>query len=69
MTSQQMTARAMSMTMIDATHQNPIRVAVASIRGAQNDLTPRQQEIRDAGRAQVAALVASGHYSLQRRGA
>lgn len=66
-TTQSMTARTMSMTMIDATHQNPVRAAVASIRGAQNDLTPRQQEIRDAGRRRVDALIASGQYSLARR--
>ncbi len=46
---------------------NPIRSAVQHIRSTQADLTPRQQAVRDAGRRQVDALVASGHFSLAPR--
>lgn len=46
---------------------NPIRSAVQHIHSTQADLTPHQQAIRDAGRRQVDALVASGLFSLAPR--
>jgi hypothetical protein len=62
-TTQQMTAEMMSMTMVaDPYRQNPIIAAVADIRAMQDDLTPRQREIRENGRRRVDALIASGLY-------
>jgi hypothetical protein len=66
MTSQSMTARTTSMT-FGAKRRNPITEAVAAARRVQADLTPRQSAVREAGRAQVAALVASGQFSLAPR--
>lgn len=51
----------------DPTQQNSIVSAVQRIRTLQDDLTPRQRAVRDAGRQQVAALMASVHYSLAPR--
>jgi len=64
-TTMQMTAHTQSMTLgANPLRQNPIVAAVESIRAMQDDLTPRQREIRDNGRRRVDALVASGLYSL-----
>lgn len=66
-TTQQMTGAVMSMTMgANPLRQNPVTAAVEGIRAAQNALTPRQAEVRDAGRRRVDALVSSGLYSLSR---
>lgn len=61
MTTQSMTARTMSMT-LDPMRQNPITSLVAGIRAMENDLTPRQQEIREYGRRRTEALLATGLY-------
>lgn len=61
MTTQQMTGRTMSMT-LDPMRANPITTLVASIRALENDLTPRQQEIREYGRRRTEALLATGLY-------
>lgn len=63
-TQQQMTGRTMSMTTrtIDPMRQNPMTSIVASIRAMENDLTPRQQEIREYGRRRTDALLATGLY-------
>ena len=63
MTTQSMTARTMSMT-LDPLQQNPITAVVASIRAMQDDLTPRQREIRENNERRVDALLATGLYSL-----
>lgn len=67
MTSQSMTAHTVSMTFGAGAIRNPVTEAVSSIRRAQDSLTPRQQQVRDAERARVAALVASGQFSLAPR--
>ncbi|KRB38820.1 hypothetical protein ASD93_02450 [Microbacterium sp. Root180] len=46
----------------DAFSANPVVAGVASTRAMQNDLTPRQQQIRDNGRRRVDALLATGLY-------
>lgn len=61
MTTQQMTARTMSMT-LDPMRANPVTALVAGIRAMENDLTPRQQQIRENGRRRTAALAATGLY-------
>ncbi|MCK6081484.1 hypothetical protein KZX37_08305 [Microbacterium sp. EYE_5] len=67
MTTQQMNAKTMSMTAgANPRSQNVIVTAVREIKEAQSSLTARQQAIRDAGRRRVAALVATGAYSLSR---
>lgn len=64
---QHMTGATMSMTYgVNPYSQNPIVAAVAGIRAAQEDLTPRQREIRENGRRRVDALITSGNYSLSR---
>jgi hypothetical protein len=60
-TTQQMTARTMSMT-LDPARENPIQSIVASIRGMQDDLTPRQREIRENGHRRTMTLAATGLY-------
>lgn len=63
MTTQHMTARTMNFdAATEAYRQNPMTAMVASIRAAQDDLTPRQREIREAGRRRVDALLATGLY-------
>lgn len=66
MTTQQMTARTMSMT-VDPMRQNPVTALVAGIRAMEDDLTPRQREIRDNGRRRTDALLATGLYSFAAR--
>ncbi len=61
MTTQQMTARTMSMT-LDPMRQNPVTALVAGIRAMDADLTPRQREIREYGQRRTAALLATGLY-------
>lgn len=61
MTTQTMTGRTMSMT-LDPMRVNPITTLVAGIRAMEDDLTPRQREIRENGRRRTAALVATGLY-------
>ena len=46
---------------------NPIVAAVARIRDLQDDLTPRQLEVREAGRQQVRDMLATGAFSLAPR--
>lgn len=60
----QMTGHTMSMT-LDPTRVNPVRGMVASIRAMQDDLTPRQREIRENGRRKTEALLATGLYDLR----
>jgi len=64
MTNLQMTGRTMSTTArtVDPDLENPIVAVVAAIRVMQDDLTPRQREIRENGRRRTAALLASGAY-------
>lgn len=63
-TQQHMRGRTMSMTTrtADPMRQNPITSMVAAIREMEDDLTPRQREIREYGRRRTAALVATGLY-------
>lgn len=61
MSTQQMTARTMSMT-LDPMRQNPITSLIAGIRAMENDLTPRQREIREYGQRRTDALLATGLY-------
>lgn len=49
--------------------ENPIRAAVADIRSLQDATLPNGGAVRDAGRARVTALIASGQYSLAQRSA
>lgn len=63
MTTQHMTARTVSTT-LDPVRQNPITAIVAGIRAMEDDLTPRQREIRDNGRRRTDALLATGLYSF-----
>jgi hypothetical protein len=46
---------------------NPVVAAVARIRALQDDLTPRQREIRDADNRRVDAMLATGAFSLAPR--
>ncbi|KJL26209.1 hypothetical protein RL72_01144 [Microbacterium azadirachtae] len=64
-----MTARTMNMTArtIDPMRQNPITSIVAGIRDLQAGLSPAGGAVRDAGRREVDALVATGLYSLAPR--
>ena len=66
MTTQQMTARTMSMT-LDPMRENPVTALVAGIRAMDADLTPRQREIRDNGRRRTDALLSTGLYSFAAR--
>ncbi len=47
------------------TNPNPIIATVAKIRELQDDLTPRQREVRDMGRAQVRDLLDTGAFSTR----
>ncbi|WP_336628284.1 MULTISPECIES: hypothetical protein [unclassified Microbacterium] len=62
MTAQHLATMSMTARTIDPMQANPITSIVASIRAMENDLTPRQQEIREYGRRRTAALVATGLY-------
>ncbi|GAA1161518.1 hypothetical protein F6W69_06060 [Microbacterium oxydans] len=66
MSTQQMTARTMSMT-LDPMRANPVTSAVASIRDLQTSLAPSGGAVRETGRRQVDALVATGLYSVTPR--
>lgn len=69
MTTQQMTGRTMSMTAqtIDPLRENPVTAVIASIRGFQTALSPSGGAVREAGRRDVDALVATGLYSVAPR--
>lgn len=64
MTTQHLDRMSMTAQTIDPMRQNPIRSIVASIRAMDDDLTPRQQQIRDNGRRRTEALVSTGLYSF-----
>lgn len=56
-----MTARTTSLT----SSPNPIVATVAKIRELQEDLTPRQREVREMGRAQIRDLLSTGAFSTR----
>jgi len=62
MTMQHLDRMSMTARTIDPMRANPITSIVASIRAMEDDLTPRQREIREYGRRRTAALVATGLY-------
>lgn len=46
---------------------NPIVATASRIRALQDDLTPRQREVRDAGERRTRDLLATGAFSLSPR--
>lgn len=61
--SESMTARTVSLT----SSPNPIIATASRIRELQDDLTPRQREVREAGERRTRDLLATGAFSLSPR--